>query len=1115
MPERQKKILIAIGILAVSVVVIIGFLYQNYERKNLLQKKYADLNSIADLKERQISGWLNNKIVEAEIVGKGPYTAKAVENYLNNGSALADRIMIMERLNLAVEKSEFDEIFFCNNKGEQVFSVGTEPEIELGSIKEYVVKSIQQQKTIFTNLYLCNHHSQRHLDIIVPLDIKKKSIDAALVFRINKSTSLLPIISSWPIASKTGESVLIEKDRDKIVMVDKSGKFISHSIFSLDPQNVEVLVVSGKEGITEAKDNSGKMVLADLRKIKGTDWYIISKITTDEVFEDINYRINLIILIVILFVVSILTLFLTAYHYRQRTVYKKLLEKDGDLRKTQSKFMATLYSIGDGVIVTDANSIITHMNNTSELLTEWKENEAVGKPLEEIFRIINEETRMKVENPVKKVLKEGAVVGLANHTLLISKSGKEIPIADSGAPIREDSDEILGVVLVFRDQTDERRYNYELKESRDKFLSLYNNMNEGVALHEVVFDSEDNPVNYKFIDVNPKYESILEIKRNEIVGKLANEVYGTSNPPYLDEFCNVAITKESIFFETYFPALDKYFEFSVVPWSTFGFATIFTDVTIRKRNELEIKTINERWISTFNSILDPVAIVDSNSRILLFNKAFETKHCYDTNQINGMKCFEIVHNQNHNYDNCPLMRAKTSGKRETLEYNEGGKYYSITVDPIIYDGKLTNEFVHTIRDLTEARQNEEALIESEERFRRIFFTNPDSLAITRIDSKEFIDVNPEFESMMGVERSEIIYVPAPQIGIWNSSEDWQLLLNEVNEKGIASNKEVEIIKKDGSKLSCLASASKLEIHNENFVLLLLRDITERIVASREMEMLKNHLQELVGERTEALERVNSQLFEEIQKQKEYELMLKMALQKEQELNELKTRFVSTISHEFRTPLTSIFSSTELIERKAVGFNESKYFDYINRIKKSVDYLTRLLDEVIVINKAESGNLNYEPEMIELKEFCEEIIEEARITFKELHNFTRTYNLDSNKYFLDRKLMKFIVSNLISNACKYSPNGGNIELEAQEDDSHLIIKIKDEGIGIPDEDKPYIFDPFSRSRNSGNIPGTGLGLSIVKRSIDLFGGEISFTSHIEVGTQFIVKIPKKRNINEKH
>lgn len=1108
MPEKQKKILIAIGVSTVLIVVIIGFLYQNYERNILLEKKYADLKSIADLKERQISEWLNNKIAEAEIVGNGPYISRVVENYLKNNSDLIEKIMIMERLNLAVEKSEFDEIFFCNRKGEQIFSVGTEPEIGLNEIKELIINSISQRKTILTNFYYCKYHTKRHLDVIVPLDAKENSVDAALVFRINQSMSLLPIISTWPIASNTGESVLIEKNRDEIIVLNKSGKSEKFNLSSLDSKIIETLVVSGKEGITEAKDYSGKLVLADLRKIKGTDWFIISKISTEEIFADIYSRVNLIILVFILFIVSILTVLITAYHYRQRTIFQKLLEKEGDLRKTHGKFMATLYSIGDAVIMTDVNSLITHMNYTSELLTEWKESEAIGRPLEEIFKIINEETRMKVESPVIKVLKEGIVVGLANHTLLITKNGKEIPIADSGAPIRDDSNEILGVVLVFRDQTDERRYNLEIKESRDKFLSLYNNMNEGVALHEVIFDSDDKPVNYKFMDINLKYESILKIRREDIVGKLANEVYGTDSPPYLDEFCGVALTKESIFFETYFPALDKYFEFSVVPWSTLGFATIFTDVTIRKRNELEIKTINERWLSTFNSILDPVAIVDGNSKILQFNKAFETNHSGNTSQIYGVNCYEIVHKQNHTHENCPLIRSKISGKRETMEYNEDGKYYSATVDPIIYDGKLTNEFVHIVRDLTEARQNEEALIESEERFRTIFFTNPDGLAITRLNSNEFIDVNPEFELMIGVKRKEIIHSPAPKIGIWTNSADWQSLLNEVNENGVAGNKEVEIIQKSGAKLSCLASASKLEIHNEIFILLLLRDVTERIIAAREMEMLKNHLQELVEERTNALERVNSQLFEEIQKQKEYEMMLKMALEKEQELNELKTRFISTISHEFRTPLTSIFSSTELIERKAKGSQEIKYFDYINRIKKSVDYLTKLLDEVIVINKAESGKLNFEPETMDLKEFCEEIVEEAEITFKELHNFIRNYNLDNKKYLLDRKLLKFIVSNLISNACKYSPNGGNIELNVSSDETDLIIKIKDEGIGIPEEDREHIFEPFNRSKNSINIPGTGLGLSIVKRSVDLHNGEISFTSDVGNGTQFIVKIPKK-------
>lgn len=170
--------------------------------------------------------------------------------------------------------------------------------------------------------------------------------------------------------------------------------------------------VLGYEGIFEGKDYRDVEVIADIRGVPGTSWY--------------------------------------------KDLYKDLFLREKDLREAHEEFRRTLYRIGDAVITTDTKSIIRHMNKVAEQLTGWKETEGSGKPLEEVFHIINEDTPFKVENPVQRVLREGLVVGLASHTLLISRDGREIPIADSAAPIH-DEEGIIGVVLVFRDQTEERK----------------------------------------------------------------------------------------------------------------------------------------------------------------------------------------------------------------------------------------------------------------------------------------------------------------------------------------------------------------------------------------------------------------------------------------------------------------------------------------------------------------------------------------------------------------------------------------------------------------------------------------------------------------------------------
>jgi PAS domain S-box-containing protein len=194
------------------------------------------------------------------------------------------------------------------------------------------------------------------------------------------------------------------------------------------------------------------------------------------------------------------------------------------LHQSQEEFRATLYSIGDGVITTDKKGLVKQLNPVAEALTGWKETDAKGKKLEEVFNIINEETRSTVESPVSKVLKKGLIVGLANHTLLISKNGTEIPIADSGAPIKNRKGEIDGVVLVFRDQTEERANDKALRASEERFQMLFNKAPLG-------YQSLD--IKGNFIDINQQWLDSLGYSRHEVIGKWFGDFLA---PEYKDGF---------------------------------------------------------------------------------------------------------------------------------------------------------------------------------------------------------------------------------------------------------------------------------------------------------------------------------------------------------------------------------------------------------------------------------------------------------------------------------------------------------------------------------------------------------------------------------------------------
>lgn len=252
----------------------------------------------------------------------------------------------------------------------------------------------------------------------------------------------------------------------------------------------------------------------------------------------------------------------------------------------------------------------------------------------------------------------------------------------------------------------------------------------------------------------------------------------------------------------------------------------------------------------------------------------------------------------------------------------------------------------------------------------------------------------------------------------------------------------------------------------------------------------------------------------ITERKQAEEDIRQALAQQQQLNELKSRFVTMTSHEFRTPLASILSSSELLEHYSHKWSESKKLSHLYRIQNSVKHMTDLLNDVLLLGKADADKIELKPTQIDIVQFCHQLAEEFELTVS-------THKIDfqvrdssevddvGNKFTkgcIDEKILKHIIYNLLSNAIKYSPESDLIYFELTCQAQLAILKVQDFGIGIPEEDLAQLFESFHRANNVGSIPGTGLGLPIVKRSLDLHGGTISVNSKINEGTIFVVTIP---------
>jgi PAS domain S-box-containing protein len=488
MKNRQKYALfnsqqmLMLSLFIIILIISAAYLYYRYEKKIIRQEQYSNLNTIADLKIGQIMRWRQDRLADAHVIAESPFIRQNFQRWLLSKDSTLGKDLL-KRFSLLRFNYKYEDVFIVSAGGKLLLGLDTNlKKIDSVTI-DFCKKALQDRKTCFSDFYFCSTHNTIHFDIIAPILNDRNIPFAVLVLRVNPYDYLYPLIQSWPTSSKSAETLIIRKEDDSVLYLNEL-RHISKTPLKLripltSIQIPAVQAVLGQVGICEGIDYRGVKVLADRRPIPGSPWFMIAKVDQSEIFSELYYRVAIIIIVTLSLLLLLGIGVSWLYNNRQKNIYRKLLESGTALQQSKEEFRTTLYSIGDAVITTDIKGFIRNMNVVAEKLTGWTESDAFGISLGEVFHIVNEESHDKVENPVQRVLKEGLVAGLTNHSLLISKEGKEIPIADSGAPIRNEKGEITGVVLVFHDQSQERMALKSLQESERKFRETVKYLDEG------------------------------------------------------------------------------------------------------------------------------------------------------------------------------------------------------------------------------------------------------------------------------------------------------------------------------------------------------------------------------------------------------------------------------------------------------------------------------------------------------------------------------------------------------------------------------------------------------------------------------------------------------------
>lgn len=327
-------------------------------------------------------------------------------------------------------------------------------------------------------------------------------------------------------------------------------------------------------------------------------------------------------------------------------------------------------------------------------------------------------------------------------------------------------------------------------------------------------------------------------------------------------------------------------------------------------------------------------------------------------------------------------------------------------------------------------------------------------------------------------------------------------------------KDLFAVKKGGAEFPVEVSLSSYTMGKEIFTIAFVSDITKRKEfenainsQQQQLEATNKKIEELNDELEDKVELRTRQLKETLEQLELSKDELTRALSKEKELSDLKSRFVSMASHEFRTPLSTILSSASLVAKYVQTDEQEQRNRHINRIKSSVNNLTDLLNEFLSIGKIEDGKISANNQQFNLKDLITSLCSEMEGIAKSNQQF-RYVHTGNEIIFSDPALLRNIITNLLSNAIKFSPEGSIIEVSSTVSEKNIVLTVKDNGMGISAEDQQHLFERFFRGTNVTNIQGTGLGLHIVSKYIEILGGEIEFESELEHGTKFIITLKQE-------
>ena len=624
------------------------------------------------------------------------------------------------------------------------------------------------------------------------------------------------------------------------------------------------------------------------------------------------------------------------------------------------------------------------------------------------------------------------------------------------------------------DNTERKRAERAIFESEAKFRALFEGSSHGVVLHDENALLEVNPAAVRIMGCQYAHELIGKDPRSMAPPLQPN---GESSDEMGQRYIKECMERGNSRFEWVARAPDgRQIPLEVVltriQWSGREvIQALITDIAERKRAQQALAESEALFSAAVQS--SPIFIGMTrmeDGHFVLVNDAFVNWSGYSRNEIIGRNSLEFgmwADPAEREAIRGELQQTGSIRDRECRFRNRAGQLFTMLVSLEILQLNRVPHMIGMALDITERKKAEAELRDSERRFSAAFQASPAFIGIMRASDEKYVLVNDAFLNWLNRPLAEVVGRSCVELGLWENIAERDSVLNDLQTHGFIRQRECRWLNQKGERFTILLSAETIQLKDTPHVLSMSLDITQR-------------------------------------KRAEEELLNTLA--REKELSQLKSNFVSMVSHEFRTPLGIIQSSAELLREFHPRMQAGEREEQLDSITGNTRRMARMMEDILVLSRLEAGKLEFQPATLDFKAYCARVVDEVSSATNDRCVIELSLKSIPPEARADERLLGHILPNLLGNAVKYSEPGGTVSLTVERDGNDAVCIVSDKGIGISEEDQQQLFKAFHRGGNVGMRPGTGLGLLLVKSCAELHGGKVRVKSRIGRGTTVTVTLP---------